>query len=180
METSPLPVNCFKFWHIPLAIEQWGFFSVPYLLCPWPIFEDPWYTHTYCRAFGSEAVTTPFNDLGLFWPGIETRTGNHALSLSQLNGRKRNLKFENSPILKMKVFNHDYIICPKRKHSLVIIWFSKMLLVSHTVPTKQCPAIFIHKCIFFVFLSSLDKQTFSISTLKEQNEKKIRGRLSNM
>ena len=32
----------------------------------------------------------------------------------------------------------------------------------------------------FVFLQSLDKQTFSISTLKEQNEKKIRGRLSNM
>ena len=117
-----------EFFTVPipdtLGHRQWGFFSVPHLLCHWPISEAPWYTHTYCRAFGSEAVTTCFNNLGLFWPGIETRTGNHALSLSQRSDRKRNLKCENSSILNMKVFNHDYIICPKRKHLLVIIWFS--------------------------------------------------------
>ena len=43
-----------------MAIEQWEFFSVPHLL--WhgssPRTHD---THTYCRSFGSGAVTTCFN-----------------------------------------------------------------------------------------------------------------------
>ena len=47
-----------------MTIEQWGFFSVPHVL--WhgasPRTRD---TYTYCRAFGSWAVTTCFYDLGL-------------------------------------------------------------------------------------------------------------------
>ena len=51
------------------AIEQWGLFSVPHLL--WHghpfimvISEDLWHS-TYCRAFGSGAVTACFYDWGL-------------------------------------------------------------------------------------------------------------------
>ena len=47
-----------------MAIEQWEFFSVPHLL--WhgssPRTHD---THTYCRSFGSGAVTTCFNYLSV-------------------------------------------------------------------------------------------------------------------
>ena len=47
-----------------MAIEQWEFFSVPHLLRHGssPRTRD---IHTYCRAFGSGAVTTCCNDLGL-------------------------------------------------------------------------------------------------------------------
>ena len=38
------------------------------------IFEDPTDTHTYCRAFGSGAVTTYFNDFGLLRLGFEHTT----------------------------------------------------------------------------------------------------------
>ena len=58
-----------------VAIEQCGFFSEAHLL--WHPFrmvisEDPW--HTYCRAFGSEALTTCFHDLGLSRLGFENPT----------------------------------------------------------------------------------------------------------
>ena len=53
-----------------MAIEQWGLFSVPHLL--WHRGIRLWWSsprtrdiHTYCRAFGSESVTTSFNNLGM-------------------------------------------------------------------------------------------------------------------
>ena len=63
-----------------MAIEQRGFFSVHHLL----YHESSVYnghlqgpgtdTHTYCRAFGSRAVTACFNDLGLSRLGFDHPT----------------------------------------------------------------------------------------------------------
>ena len=48
------------------------------------ISEDPWHTHTCCQAFGSGAVTTCFNDLGLLRLGFEHPTVRGASALHHL------------------------------------------------------------------------------------------------
>ena len=62
-----------------ISVEQWGFFNVPHLLwngasvynghLQWPVALT-----TLCRAFGSGAVTSCFNDLGLSQLGFEHPT----------------------------------------------------------------------------------------------------------
>ena len=76
-------------------IEQWMFFSVPHtptvtrgisLLCLSPRTRD---TNTYCRAFGSGAVITCFNDLGLSRPGIEPRSSACKANALPIRHRRR-------------------------------------------------------------------------------------------
>ena len=79
--------------HSIMAIEQWGFFNVPHLLWHGPILYNghlQWsVTLTPCRTFGSGALTTCFNNLGLSRPGIELRfpaCEANALPLRQCGG----------------------------------------------------------------------------------------------
>ena len=71
LETSPLPMRAanFDLCSALMAIAQWAFFA-GHTYCDTRTHDS----HTCCRAFGSEAFTTCFYDLGLSRSGIEPRS----------------------------------------------------------------------------------------------------------
>ena len=83
LETSPLPVKGCKFWPILGTHGHWAVRSEATCTvtraCPFKwSFPSTRDTHTYCRAFGSGAVTTCFNDSGLsprLNPGLPDKFG---------------------------------------------------------------------------------------------------------
>ena len=85
LKTSPLPVKGCKFWRLPRHL--WPLCNEGSLSCQ--IYCDKGHpflmailrnTHTYCRAFGSGAVITCYNELGLSRLGFE-----HQLSACEAN-----------------------------------------------------------------------------------------------
>ena len=82
---SPLPLKGYKCWSMLGVYGHWAVRVLKHgtharhtycdtdLLFLIDIFEVPWHTHTYCRAYGSGAVTTCFYDSCLSLSGIVPR-----------------------------------------------------------------------------------------------------------
>ena len=88
-----------------LAIEQWEFFSVQHLL--WNgAFPRTRYTHTYCGAFSSAAVTSCLYDLSLSRLGLKHPTFRLRGEPSSPLGHRRRL-------LERRVAPHPRILCAK-------------------------------------------------------------------
>ena len=70
LESSPLPVKGCTFWPMLGTCELWGFFSVSHLLWHGTVvynvhLRGPMTLTPNAECFGSGAVTTCFNDLGI-------------------------------------------------------------------------------------------------------------------
>ena len=87
METSPLPVKGYKFRPILGTNCPWVVSVAQANRLYWqsPRTHD---THNFCQTFGSGALTTYFNDLGLSRPGTELRSS--ACEASALHNQHKN------------------------------------------------------------------------------------------
>ena len=118
-----------------MAIEQWGFFSVPHLLWHGAFVYNGHLrgpvTHTFCRVFGSGAVTTSFYDLGLSRLGFEHPT-------FHLQGQRTH------PLRQ----RHGQVLVDKKLNNLFLDWAIIGRFKKNPEKQKKGRSVWISKNIF--------------------------------